>query len=95
LQYLDGKDDLAYQYVQLLQKAATEGYPVGAQEDTEWEAEALSDWDAAMCISEDVTVEAITDVREKLCRAAPVVEEHGHRKGQATYRLNDRLTTQL
>jgi hypothetical protein len=47
LEYLEGTHALAHSYVQLLLRAATEGYPVGVQEDTTWDAEALSDWEAA------------------------------------------------
>ena len=90
LAYLDGKDALAYRYVKLLKKAATGGYPVGMMQDTV-QAEALSDWEAAACIDRDVTVSAITETREKLCRASDLVRRAGHRKGKATYALHPEL----
>jgi hypothetical protein len=51
----------------------------------------VSDWEAAACIGRDVTVDAIAKTRERLCRASPLVQEQGHRKGQTTYRLNSQL----
>jgi hypothetical protein len=82
---------LARQYVTLLKRAATEGYPVGVQESTEWEAEALSDWDAAMAVNKDVRVEDVTAVREALNSTAEVVVADGSRKGKTKYQLNNKL----
>jgi len=77
-------------YVRLLQRAAREGYPVGVLESTV-QAEALSDWEAAMCVPRDPLVEDVTQVREALCRSGPVVVAKGSRKGQTTYALHPEL----
>lgn len=81
---------LARQYVTLLRRAATEGYPVGVLPETV-QAEALSDWEAAMCVPSDPLVEDVTAVRDALCRSGPVVVRAGSREGQTTYALNDKL----
>jgi hypothetical protein len=95
LAYLDGKDALAYRYVQLLARCADGGYPVGMMDEAV-QAEAVSDWEAAACITEgrgkDIRVEDITEARQTLNRASPLVQEHGHRKGKTTYRLHPELT---
>jgi len=95
LTYLDGKDSLAYRYVELLRKAAVKGYPVGMREETQKE-EALSDWEAAACLPEsrreDITMDSITETREKLNRASEIVTRHGHRMGKPTFKLNPKLT---
>jgi hypothetical protein len=94
LEYLSSRDVLAYRYVRLLHRCATDGYKVGMMEDAVM-AEAVSDWEAAACIPEqgcqEIHVGDITETREKLCRQSPVVVEHAYRKGQATYRLNSDL----
>lgn len=85
---------LVARYLRLLHRAATDGYPVGVQESTEWEAEALSDWDAAACVPKtengagyeiDVTTGDIREARGKLGDA---VEARGSRKGDTAYTLN-------
>jgi len=81
---------LAQHYIRLLHKAVTEGYPVGVLESTV-QAEALSDWEAAMCVPSDPLVEDVTEVREALCRSGPVVVAKGSRKGQTTYALHPEL----
>jgi hypothetical protein len=85
---------LAREYITLLHDAATEGVRVGVLE-TAVEAEALSDWEAAAMISDDiypgkqgVEISDVGAVREALCRSGPVVVEHGHRKGNSTYALH-------
>jgi len=88
--YLNGRDDLACAYVRLLTRCATEGYPVGVLGSTV-QAEALSDWEAAMCLSRDVKVQRITETRKKLCRASPLITRAGSRKGKAIYTLNSSL----
>jgi hypothetical protein len=95
LTYLEGKDSLAYRYIQLLRKAAVKGYPVGMREETQKE-EALTDWEVAACLPEnrreDITVDSITETREKLNRASEIVTRHGHRMGKPTFKLNSELT---
>lgn len=77
-------------YLRLLYRAATEGYPIGVLE-TAVEAEALSDWEACMALSRDLEVERITEIRERLCSASPLIQRHGSRKGKATYTLHPGL----
>jgi len=95
LAYLEDKDSLAHRYVQLLRKAAVKEYPVGMRKETQKE-EALSDWEAAACLPEsrreDITVDSITETREKLNRASEIVTRHGHRMGKTTFKLNPKLT---
>jgi len=81
---------LARDYVAFLARCAQGKETIGMLEEAV-QPEAVSDWEAAACIDRDVTVAAITDVREKLCRDSPLVVEWGHRKGQSTYRLNEQL----
>ena len=81
---------LAQDYVALLARCAKGDQVVGMLEETV-QPVGLSDWEAAACIDRDITVEAITDVREKLRRASPVVHQDGHRKGKTTYRLHSEL----
>jgi hypothetical protein len=83
---------LARDYVALLARCAKGDQTIGMLEEAV-QPKGVSDWEAAACISRDVTVSAITEMREKLCRASPLVQEHSHRKGQATYRLNPQLFT--
>jgi hypothetical protein len=84
------EDSLARDYVALLARCAKGDQVIGMLEEAV-QPEAVSDWEAAACISRDVTVAAITRAREKLCRASPLVQEHSHRKGQTTYRLHPDL----
>ena len=81
---------LARDYVALLARCAKGDQTVGILEEAV-QPEAVSDWEAAACIDRDVTVEAITACREKLCRASELVQNLGHRKGQATYALHPEL----
>ena len=94
LAYLKGKDSLAYRYVGLLKRCAEDGYPIGMMEDT-IEAEAVSDWEAAACITEregeDILVEDITEVRETLNRGSDLIQRAGSRKGKSTYALHPAL----
>ena len=85
---------LARDYVALLARCAKGDQTVGVLEEAV-QPEAVSDWEAAACIDRDVTVEAITETREKLCRASPLVQEFGYRKGQATYALHAKLTDHM
>jgi len=84
------ESSLARDYVALLARCAKGDQTVGVLEEAV-QPEAVSDWEAAACIGRDVTVEAITACREKLCRASELVQRHGHRKGQATYALHPEL----
>ncbi|WP_103021492.1 helix-turn-helix domain-containing protein [Salinibacter altiplanensis] len=88
------EDSLARDYVALLARCAQGDQRVGILEDTV-RPEGVSDWEAAALVGRDVTVEAITDCREKLCRASPLVKKNGHRKGSATYALHESLTDPL
>ena len=85
---------LARDYVALLARCAKGDQTVGMLEEAV-QPEAVSDWEAAACIGRDVTVEAITETREKLCRASPLVQEFGYRKAQATYALHAKLTDHM
>ena len=84
------KDFLARDYVALLARCAKGDQTIGMLEEAV-QPKGVTDWEAAACISRDVTVAAITRAREKLCRASPLVKEHSHRKGKATYRLHPEL----
>jgi len=84
------KSSLARDYVALLARCAKGDQTVGILEEVV-QPGGVSDWEAAACIDRDVTVAAITSVREKLCRASPLVQEHSHRKGKTTYRLHPEL----
>jgi hypothetical protein len=88
------EESLARDYVALLARCAQGKETIGMLEDAV-QPEAVSDWEAAACMEEEIEVEAITDVREKLCRDSPLVQPHGHRKGQTTYRLHTALTSHL
>jgi hypothetical protein len=81
---------LARDYVAFLARCAQGEETVGVLEET-LEPEAVSDWEAAAFIDRDVTVGAITECREKLCRESPFVVPAGHRKGKETYRLHPSL----
>lgn len=81
---------LARDYVAFLARCARGEKTVGVLEEAV-EPEAVSDWEAAACIGRDVTVDAITECREKLCRESPLVVSAGHRKGKGTYRLHPSL----
>ncbi|WP_103029984.1 helix-turn-helix domain-containing protein [Salinibacter altiplanensis] len=85
---------LARDYVALLARCAKGDQTVGMLEEAV-EPEGVSDWEAAALVGRDVTVQAITDCREKLCRASPLVKKNGYRKGSATYALHDSLTDPL
>ena len=84
------ESSLARDYVALLAQCAQGKEPIGALEDVIHPA-AVSDWEAASKIDRDITVDAITDCREKLCRESELVRRAGHRKGMATYRLHSSL----
>ena len=84
------EDSLARDYVALLVRCAKGDQTIGMLEEAV-QPKAVSDWEAAACISRDVTVAAITNTREKLCRASPLVQEHSHRKGQTTFCLHPDL----
>jgi hypothetical protein len=82
---------LARDYVALLARCAKGDQVIGMLEEVV-QPKGVSDWEAAACIGRDVTVAAITRVREKLCRASPLVQEHSHRKGKTTFCLHPDLT---
>jgi hypothetical protein len=84
------EDSLARDYVALLARCAKGNQVIGMLEEAV-QPRGVSDWEAAACISRDVTVAAITSVREKLCRASPLVQEHSHRKGKTTFYLHPDL----
>lgn len=93
LDIVQGWGPVAVRYVKLLRSCANGGYPVGMRETTEKE-NAVSDWEAAALIPEknqEVTVAKITKIRRALNREAALVVEYGHRKGMATYTLNNEL----
>lgn len=75
-------------YLKLLKRCAAEGYPVGVLEDTVI-AEALTDWEVAMCLPFDCTIDEIERARHRVTDA---VVEDGYRKGHSTYRLHPTLT---
>mgnify|MGYP006420898965 CR=1 FL=1 len=81
---------LARDYVALLARCAKGDQTIGMLEEAV-EPRGVSDWEAAACLGRDVTVSAITETREKLCRASELVKRAGHRKGQATYALHPEL----
>lgn len=75
-------------YLKLLKRCATEGYPVGVLDDAVI-VEALTDWEVAMCLPLDCTVDEVKKARHQVTNA---VVEDGHRKGYSTYRLHPTLT---
>ena len=83
-------NSLARRYVAFLARCAQQKERVGMLEET-ITPKAVSDWEAAACMDGEIKVEAITDVREKLCRDSPLMQPYGHRKGQQTYRLHEQL----
>jgi len=84
------EDSLARDYVAVLARCAKGDQVVGMLEEAV-RPKGVSDWEAAACISRDVTVQAVANTREKLCRASPLVQEHSHRKGKTTFRLHPDL----
>jgi hypothetical protein len=84
------EDSLVRDYVALLARCAKGDQTIGMLEDAV-QPKGVSDWEAAACISRDVTVQAVTNTREKLCRASPLVQEHSHRKGKTTFCLHPDL----
>jgi hypothetical protein len=84
------ENSLARDYVALLARCAKGDQTIGMLEEAV-QPEAVSDWEAAACISRDVTVNAITKTRGRLCKASPLVQEHSHRKGQTTFCLHPDL----
>jgi len=83
-------ESLARDYVAFLARCAQGKETIGILPEAV-QPEGASDWEAAACIGRDVAVQDITGIREKLCRDSPLVQPHGHRKGQTTYRLHTDL----
>jgi len=52
----------------------------------------VSDWEAAAILPGEIKLEQIADIRETLCRKAPLIVRAGSRKGAPTWRLHDNLT---
>lgn len=90
-----GEASTERRYLRLLYRAHVDGYPVGALENAV-EAEALSDWEAAACLSGERYLEEIEEARAAInAKPGPnAVIKHGHRAGRGTWALSPAFVEQ-